>query len=396
MATRVLLINQHYHPDFAATGQLLKDLAEDLVMHGFVVTVLTGPPLYVEEKVPTHETIAGVTVIRMRSFAFRSLRLPAKLLNWISFYVLVFFYGLSLPRHDIVMALTTPPYIGFVGWFVAKVKRSTFVLNVQDLYPEVLAAAKVKASFLAPLFVPFSKLLYRLSDKIVVIGDGMADRILTHNPAIPEERVSVIENWADGREITMIDPAVNPYKSKWGITDEFVLLYSGNMGRAHNFEVIYELMRRYKDDRRLLFLFIGGGPKERNIRFFCRSNGITNVQFHSYVPRSNLACTYSLGDLAIITMEEGTEGLVVPSKFYAYAAAGLPVLCISLQTTDLRHHIREPWGLITKNADEAFHFVEKMRRHAHEYRDTIRGYFLRELDRPLRTAQYARLFSSLP
>ena len=395
MTRSVLFINQHYHPDFAATGQLLKDLAEDLAAKGFVVTVLSGPPLYSREKAPHREMVAGVRVVRMHSLALRSLRLPAKLLNWLSFYVLVFFYGLFLRRHDVVMALTTPPYIGFVGWFIAKVKRSKFVLNVQDLYPEVLGAAKVKASFLAPFFVPFSRLLYKLSDKIVVIGDVMADKILSKNPGLHESRFAMIENWANGTEIWMVDPVENHYKPKWGITDEFVILYSGNMGRAHNFDVVYELMRRYRDEEKVLFLFIGGGPKERNIRFFCRTNGIKNVQFHAYVPRSDLAYTYSLGDIAIITMEEGTEGLVVPSKFYAYAAAGLPVLCLSAQETDLRRHIREPWGRITRDADDAFRFIEEIRQSAYKHHDDIRRYFEENLDRPLRTTQYRDLFAGL-
>jgi len=395
MARSVLLINQHYHPDFAATGQLLKDLAEDLAANGFIVTVLTGPPLYSKEPVPSGEMRAGVRIVRMHSLALRSMRLPAKFLNWTSFYVIVFFYGLLLRRHDIVMALTTPPYIGLVGWFIAAVKRAKFVLNVQDLYPEVLGAAKVKASFLAPLFIPFSKLLYRLSDKIVVIGDVMADRILSKNPGLHESRITTIENWANGAEITMVDPAENRYKGKWGVTDEFVILYSGNMGRAHNFTVLHELMRRYREEPKVLFLFIGGGPKERNIRFFCRTNDIRNVQFHGYVPRADLAHTYSLGDLAVITMEEGTEGLVVPSKFYAYAAAGLPVLCLSAQETDLRRHIREPWGRITRDADDAFRFIEEIRQSEYKHHDDIRRYFEEHLDRPLRTARYRDLFAGL-
>ncbi len=395
MARSILFINQHYHPDIAATGQLLRDIAEDLAAQGFVVTVLTGPPLYTRVKAPWREVLRGVRVVRTRSFAFRSLRLPAKLLNWISYYVMVLLHGIFIRRHDIVMALTTPPYIGFVGWIIARVKRAKFVLNVQDLYPEVLAAAKVKASFLAPLFVPFSKVLYLLCDKIVVIGDVMADRILTSNPRLPEHRVTVIENWADGKEIAPRGSSENPYRERWGISSGFVILYSGNMGRAHSFEVLYELMRRYRGNPDVLFLFIGGGPKERNIRFFCRINDIKNVQFHAYVPRSDLTYTYALGNLGIITMEEGTEGLVVPSKFYAYAAAGLPVLCLSSPMTDLRRHIRAPWGAITKDADEAFRFVEEIRREPHKYRDAIREYFLSELDRPRRTAQYARLFSAL-
>ncbi len=395
MARSVLLINQHYHPDIAATGQLLRDLAEDLVAAGFTVTVLTGPPLYTRVKAPWRETLGGVRVVRTRSFAFRSLRLPAKLLNWVSYYVMVLLHGLFIRRHDIVMALTTPPYIGFVGWFIARLKRAKFVLNVQDLYPEVLAAAKVKASFLAPLFVPLSRILYLLCDKIVVIGDVMAERVLTSNNWLPKQRVTVIENWADGREIAPIAPTANPYRERWGISAGFVILYSGNMGRAHSFDVFYELMCRYRHDPDVVFLFIGGGPKESNLRFFCRSHGIKNVQFHTYVPRSDLIYTYALGDIGVIAMEEGTEGLVVPSKFYAYAAAGLPTLCLSSPITDLRRHIRAPWGLITRDADEAFRFTEEIRRDPRRHREAVRSYFLQELDRSHRTAEYARLFDVL-
>src|SRR5438270_5043378 len=87
----LLLINQHYYPDVASTGQHITDLAEHLVREGYSVEVLTGRGKYVAGKmdVPTQEVRNGVRVRRLRTTAFGRGRHLGRVVDYLSFYVKV-------------------------------------------------------------------------------------------------------------------------------------------------------------------------------------------------------------------------------------------------------------------------------------------------------------------
>ena len=68
---RILLLNQTFYPDVAATAQHAHDLARHLVRHGHHVDVIASRSLYGEKgaALPRRETIDGVEVHRVgRSF----------------------------------------------------------------------------------------------------------------------------------------------------------------------------------------------------------------------------------------------------------------------------------------------------------------------------------------
>ena len=65
---RLLILNQFFPPDFAATGQLIEELARHLVSQNLEVEVFTGQPAYAFQKevAPVQECIDGVSVHRSR------------------------------------------------------------------------------------------------------------------------------------------------------------------------------------------------------------------------------------------------------------------------------------------------------------------------------------------
>src|SRR3954467_7834367 len=69
---RVLLLNQTFYPDQAATSQQLLDLAKYLKKEGCDVTVVASRRAYLDPKKihPAQDTIEGIRVLRVHSTGF--------------------------------------------------------------------------------------------------------------------------------------------------------------------------------------------------------------------------------------------------------------------------------------------------------------------------------------
>jgi glycosyltransferase involved in cell wall biosynthesis len=121
--------------------------------------------------------------------------------------------------------------------------------------------------------------------------------------------------------ITPVDRSTNPLRAEWGLQGKFVVAYSGNLGRAHEFRTIMKtaVLLNARDD--IVFLIIGGGAQLQNVRNFAAIFGLKNVMERPYQARDKLGLSLGAADLHLITLKPALEGLIVPSKFYGIAAA---------------------------------------------------------------------------
>jgi colanic acid biosynthesis glycosyl transferase WcaI len=156
----------------------------------------------------------------------------------------------------------------------------------------------------------------RNADGIIVLGEDMRARLIARD--IPEHKIHVAENWADGQEITPLPFPDGP----------LTVLYSGNFGLTHDFETIATVIRRYANDARFRFVFAGGGVRRENMESLCREQGIGNAIFRPYAVRAKLPASLAEGHLGLVTPLPRTCGSIVPSKTYGIMAAGRPVLYI--------------------------------------------------------------------
>ena len=136
---RVLLVNQVFHPDVAATAQHAHDLARHLVRHGHEVNVVASRSIYGERGrgLPRRELVDGATVHRVGGNLFGKAGLAGRLVDFVLFYVAAGFRAITLPKADVVVCFTTPPFIALLGWLLKRLRGSRFVYWVMDLYPEV-------------------------------------------------------------------------------------------------------------------------------------------------------------------------------------------------------------------------------------------------------------------
>jgi len=161
----------------------------------------------------------------------------------------------------------------------------------------------------------------------VVVGDLMGRKVEVLGA--PAERIHVIPNWCNDEDIRRVAPADNPLRLEWNLADKFVLGYSGNLGRAHEFETVLAVAERLRDEPRVVFLMIGGGKRFDELSAAVQARGLADAfRFLPYQARTLLSYSLGAADAHCVSLDPRLEGLMVPSKFYGIAAAGKPIVVI--------------------------------------------------------------------
>jgi glycosyltransferase involved in cell wall biosynthesis len=343
--SRLIFINRFFFPDHSATSQILSDLAFHLAGAGREVHIVTSTQIYNNPKaaLPEHEIINGVYVHRVSSTKFGRTTLLGRSIDYLSFYRSVWNCLVELARQgDIIIAKTDPPLVSLVAMVAARRKDARFINWLQDLYPEI--AVQLGVPFMrgpiAASLAKFRNRSLRHAVATVVVGRLMGEKV--EALGAPSGRIHVISNWCNDQEIQPIAQTKNPLRQAWGLEGKFVLGYSGNLGRAHEFDTVLAAAERLRTDTHIAFLMIGGGKSFDDLARAVKERGLDG-SFHimPYQERKMLAYSLGTSDVHWLSLIPKLKGLIVPSKFYGIAAAGKPIIVIANKDEELAQLVQE-------------------------------------------------------
>ena len=327
---KIIFVNRYFYPDMSATSQMLSDLAFKLALLEYEVVIVTSRQCYENSKemLSNCDSINGVEVFRVWSTQFGRSNLIGRAIDYLSFYPSAFFALLRIThRNDVIIAKTDPPLISVVAWAIAKIKGAKLVNWLQDVFPEVAEALGVLTwSPLVRSIRWLRNISLRGAIMNVVLGERMREYVCEQD--IECSKIRVIANWADGNDIKPVLKVDNSLRHEWSLTDKFVVGYSGNMGRAHDFGTLIEAMKRLRNVKNIVFLFIGGGAGKAAIEAAVKQFDLDNCVFKPYQPRNRLGESLSVPDVHFVSLNPDLEGLIVPSKIYGIIAAGRPSIFV--------------------------------------------------------------------
>ncbi|MEA5466510.1 glycosyltransferase family 4 protein [Leptothoe sp. PORK10 BA2] len=337
----VKLITQFFAPDYAATGQLLDELVRQLALQGMAVEVFTGQPGYADDvgKAPSREISRNLDIRRSRVSQLWSHRLRGKAINGLLFTIRAFLHLLrhSLTKDKILLLTTAPPFLPVIGYLVSLLFNTPYVVILYDLYPDIAIELGVVdyGHPVARLWRWVNQRVWRRAKSLIVLSPSMKERVVGHCPDIAD-RVEVIHSWADPDLIKPMEKKDNWFARKHGLVDTFTVLYSGNMGRCHDIDTIFEAAKLLRNEP-IRFVCIGGGAKREKLMKDVKAEGLEkNFLFLPYQDKKDIPYSMTACDVSLVSVSEGMESLVAPSKLYPALAAGRPIAVVCPKHTYLR------------------------------------------------------------
>lgn len=341
---RVLFLNRSYWPDSEATGQLLTQLCEDLA-ESFEVEVLTGHPNHVAEGTAwNHERSSirnGVTIRRVSHFRCPKSSLVGRLLNMVSFTLAAFWAVTWVRRPDIMISETDPFFLPFVAAWGRIRHRCVQIAYLQDIYPDVAVAVDmVNEGRLTRTLRWLLWSVYKKCRRVIVLSEEMRQRCIEYG--VRPDRCVVIPNWADTQQLQPTQSRTR-FRERHGIPEsQFVVMYSGNHGRAHDFRAIMQAMILCQEQgKEVLFTFVGAGVRKAELMKQARGANLNNVLFFDYQPREELCDSLSAADVQLVSVDEKAIHCVAPSKVYGIYAVGRPVIAVVDPKSSLAQEIEQ-------------------------------------------------------
>lgn len=364
--SKVIFINRFFYPDHSATSQLLSDLCFALADKGLEILVISGCQPYddsfqrpVVEKL---DSIKGVSIHRCQTTHFGRKNLLGRVLDYLTFYLAATLNLIrSIKRGDIVVAMTDPPLLGVFVAPVVFLRRAVLVHWLQDLFPEVAESLQVNG-IRGPFFsaLRYLRNISCRAAKFNVAVGGRMSRYLRNNNGVNQKNLIVIPNWAP-TDLQPVSKGNNALRKQWLDGDYFVVGYSGNLGRAHDWQTIFQCMEALRSSDRIRFLMIGGGIGMDKLRKAVVAEGLTNVFFESYQPLARLAESLSVSDIHMVSLQPGVSDYLVPSKVYGIAAVGRPIVYIGGEESEIGDMLRRYNCGVMVRPGESSMLCEKIR-----------------------------------
>lgn len=156
-----------------------------------------------------------------------------------------------------------------------------------------------------------------------------------------DAEVVVIPNWSAFSGFIPVSRNQNCFINGEKPEDRFIVQYSGNIGVTHNVETLVEIAERLKTNEEILFQIIGRGDRANFIMELVEKKQLANCQILPFRKDEELYESLCAAHLAVITLDDKTSDISVPSKIYNIMAAGVPVLVIAPSMSDVSGIVKE-------------------------------------------------------
>jgi glycosyltransferase involved in cell wall biosynthesis len=244
----------------------------------------------------------------------------------------------KLGRVDAVVSMTDPP-LQVAAVTLASCRAKKKIHWAQDVYPELAEELGVipRGGFLARVLRFVSTWALRRQDEVVAVGRCMRERLIRRG--VDAGKIEVIPNWSSVAPVTVEN--VQAMRERLGWEGKFIVLYSGNIGLAHDFETLTGAAKLLEDDG-VQMVFAGEGPRLEQVRR--DTAGLEHVSFLPSQPKEDLSAFLAAADAHLVSVRAGLEGLVVPSKAYGIFAAGRPIFYVGGADAEVAKVIAESGG----------------------------------------------------
>ncbi len=354
MQKQLILLYHFFHPDEVISARLFSDLAVRMSSEGWNVVAMPAARMYDGDRVlATRERYGDVDIHRIWRPSFKQASNLGRLVNACAMLIAWTWRALVTRRYSSeVMIVGTDPILSIliaVPWRLLRPK-CRIIHWCHDVHPEASIAegTLTERSWIVRALRALLTLAYRRCDRIVDLGDCMRQLLFRYQP---NKVYDTITPWALVEPDSVSRPSDEIHKELFG-TKSLGCLYSGNLGRAHDFELFVKLARQSRP-LDIGFCFAGRGAKLRPLKDSL-TTADTNIRIAGFADESQLHARLQAGDIHLVSLQDNWTGTVVPSKFFGALAIGRPILFVGSHQCALADWIKNyglGWHLTEENLE---------------------------------------------
>ncbi len=317
--------------------------AEGLAEAGFEVEVATGFPNYPTGRLApgyrlgpyTSEIMEGIRVHRLFLAPSHDTSSLGRAANYLSFFIsALIFCVLRGGRFDAIYVYHPPITVGLAAAISGLFTRTPFVLDVQDLWPDSVAASGFGgAKRLGGVLGRMCGFVYGRA--ALVIGQSRAMTATLIERGVPAGKAVTIFNWADedaARARGEFDVG------SLGFDGRFNIVFGGNLGRVQDLETLVRAtLLAAQDVPNIQLTLVGDGVERQSLAELIKELGTAHVQLVAAVPRTQIGDIFAAADVLILhLLDDPLFAITIPSKVQFYLAMGRPILaCVRGEAADI-------------------------------------------------------------
>ena len=326
----ILVLSQVYVPDPASVGQHMADAAAELAQRGNNVIVYAASRGYDDpsKKYDSRQVIDGVDIRRTPLSSFGKGSIAKRLLGGISFMLQCIVRGLFVPRLGGIVVSTSPPMCSLAAIVIAMIRRVPITYWVMDLNPDQMVALGMTSekSLPARVFNWINRRILQRASTVVALDRFMAERLerKTH----VGKRMAIMPPWPHDDHLGVVAHKDNPFRVKHNLDDKFVIMYSGNHSIASPLTTILDAALQLQDEKRLVFMFVGGGIGKQEVEDVIAEHQPSNIISLPYQPLAQIKYSLSAADVHLVALGDSMVGIIHPCKVYGAMAVARPALLL--------------------------------------------------------------------
>lgn len=330
---RILFLSHYFPPEVNAPASRTSEHCRAWVKAGHEVTVVTCAPNHPRGEVyPGYsnrlcqvETVDGINVVRLWTFLSANEGFALRTLNYVSFMIACILAAPFLPKSDVVLSTSPQFFNGLAGYFVSRMKRAPWVLEIRDLWPEsILAVGAIRNRAIIAALRKLERFAYNSADRIVVVTDAFAEYMAKMD--VRKEKISVIKN---GVDVALFDPATEAgsLRDDHGIGSRTVAAYFGTHGMAHHLDTVFDAAARLEHRADILFLLVGDGAEKQRLTERLNSQGLPNVIMLPQQSKEKMPEFWAMADISLVLLRKtDLFKSVIPSKIFEAMGMKTPII----------------------------------------------------------------------
>lgn len=363
---RVLILSHYYSPEPIPKPS---ELAEELSRNGHSVSVVTGFPNYpsgvlypgFKLGLVQRETAGGIRLVRTFEFPYHGTNSIGRILNYLSTMISTPLGSFFVPRCDVMYVWHPPLTMGVSAWLISRLRGTPFVYDVQDIWPEsVVLSGMLRNKVVIRMLSLLERFVYRRADHIFVVTGGARENLMAKG--VSPEKVSVMPHWIDESKSGGIDCETRQrVRETCGWTGKFVSLFAGNIGIIQGLDTVVRAAALLPRDSGFLISLVGDGADKQRLRELAKSLDVDDrIQFLDRHPAEEMPALMEAADVLLVHLKsDPVAHWTIPTKIFAYLAAGKPVLvAMDGPGADL---VRDPGAGIAIPPEDAVAFSQAIR-----------------------------------